>query len=731
MNYYIPSYYENFSSSYNAYEKGKQNYQFDDTSLYYPIYRCSVFNFNNSETIYVPDDYPTIQLAINNSSPGDTIIVRDGTYVENIIVNKPLIIQSEHGYSFCTIEAKSNIPHVIKITSDYVSIIGFKIQGVSELGRAGVFHSNVNHTTIVDNWLLLNDFGIYGSESNDNSIHDNVIGSSGFYDNWGIVLHYTNNNVIYNNVISGLDTYAVAIELLGSHNTTVYNNSLSGSYDLGFVDSSNNIIENNNMYVGTFWAHIYIENSSHNILQNNTFTQGSNYLNDGVEIYDSSNYNQFLNNTFNRVGIVVFDSFHNTFNNNTVKSKPLRYLENVSNEVINEDIGQLILVNCSRILATNLELSGINVGLELFNVKDSIIDKVSIHSNNYEGIYSVFSENISFRNLTVEDNDYGITIWHCTRTEIAYSINNLNFDADFYIDWSPDTFIHNNSIPDSNGCCGMILSNSNNISMCHNLISHLSNSGVQIYNISNSRIFENDFTNNYYPLYIEGCNNLSIVRNTVCGSYMGLGFITGHDCIIEENNFSNCLYSCYITNGINMNIKNNTFINSNTHCSGGSNVTVEENDFFSSNLVVGSVTGIFIFKNVFLNNSPLNISGLVSNAQGNATVKYNLFQNNSCALSISGSKGISITANNFIKNKKNAALSKECLLRQILSYRSYKEDWYSNYWDNWNQNKNYPIQGNWTFNIKFFLWTFPIIKIHYIEYDPTPAQEPYNIPEMT
>lgn len=32
----------------------------------------------SSNTIYVPDDYPTIQQAVNNASAGDTIIVRDG-----------------------------------------------------------------------------------------------------------------------------------------------------------------------------------------------------------------------------------------------------------------------------------------------------------------------------------------------------------------------------------------------------------------------------------------------------------------------------------------------------------------------------------------------------------------------------------------------------------------------------------------------------------------------------
>ena len=46
-------------------------------------------------TITVPDDYSTIQMAVNVAIPGDMVYVRSGTYYENITINKRLILEGE------------------------------------------------------------------------------------------------------------------------------------------------------------------------------------------------------------------------------------------------------------------------------------------------------------------------------------------------------------------------------------------------------------------------------------------------------------------------------------------------------------------------------------------------------------------------------------------------------------------------------------------------------------
>jgi len=118
---------------------------------------------NNEEnlvhsTIYVPDDYPTIQQAVNASSPGYTIIVRDGVYTENVVVNvEHLTIKSENGSANCIVKAKNSNGSVFTITADHTTIDGLSITGASEgdewfsqrnLGGIGILLVNANDSSI-------------------------------------------------------------------------------------------------------------------------------------------------------------------------------------------------------------------------------------------------------------------------------------------------------------------------------------------------------------------------------------------------------------------------------------------------------------------------------------------------------------------------------------------------------------------------------------------------------
>ena len=53
-----------------------------------------LFNSIFATTIYIPTDFPTIQDGINESTDGDTIIVNPGTYYENLVLNKEVVLKS-------------------------------------------------------------------------------------------------------------------------------------------------------------------------------------------------------------------------------------------------------------------------------------------------------------------------------------------------------------------------------------------------------------------------------------------------------------------------------------------------------------------------------------------------------------------------------------------------------------------------------------------------------------
>ena len=64
-----------------------------------------------------PSNTP-IQHAIDNATACDTICVKDGTYNENVNVNKRLTIRSENGAASTTVQAASANDHVFEVTAD-------------------------------------------------------------------------------------------------------------------------------------------------------------------------------------------------------------------------------------------------------------------------------------------------------------------------------------------------------------------------------------------------------------------------------------------------------------------------------------------------------------------------------------------------------------------------------------------------------------------------------------
>ncbi|MCK6613572.1 MAG: T9SS type A sorting domain-containing protein [Ignavibacteriaceae bacterium] len=56
----------------------------------------SIVSLAEAAIIRVPQDYPKIQLAINSAQPGDTVLVSEGTYFENLMITKKILLASSY-----------------------------------------------------------------------------------------------------------------------------------------------------------------------------------------------------------------------------------------------------------------------------------------------------------------------------------------------------------------------------------------------------------------------------------------------------------------------------------------------------------------------------------------------------------------------------------------------------------------------------------------------------------
>lgn len=147
-------------------------------------------------TWYVDDEgvdanFTRIQDAVDAASSGDMIIVRDGTYTENVNVTRYLIIRSENGSANCIVHVANSSNHVFEATANYVNISGFTVKGATEWLYAGICLNRADYCDISDNIALNSTVGIYLYGSSNNMLNNNT--ASFNYDN-GICLWGGSNN---------------------------------------------------------------------------------------------------------------------------------------------------------------------------------------------------------------------------------------------------------------------------------------------------------------------------------------------------------------------------------------------------------------------------------------------------------------------------------------------------------------------------------------------------------
>jgi len=221
------------------------------TSLLLIILVCSFVSCvqvgNASETLVVPDTYPTIQEAIKNASTGDTIFVKAGVYYENLVVDKSVNIVGENKENTIVI-GTGNVSRgqqtVIILAAENTKITGFTIKSQnyssSSLHATGI-SVEADNCEITDNKICNTYYGIFCSVQSEITITQNQI-SSNLKD--GIRFCGGSLNTISQNNITENAKGGIAIE--GYSNTISENNITNNARGIG-MGSSYSLVYGNNI----------------------------------------------------------------------------------------------------------------------------------------------------------------------------------------------------------------------------------------------------------------------------------------------------------------------------------------------------------------------------------------------------------------------------------------------------------------------------------------------------
>ena len=279
----------------------------------------ATFNLNPStnelNNIWIVDDegdgdFRSIQKAINNANPGDTIEVYSGIYYKDITIDKKLVLKGIN--SEFDAGDDSGVPiinglykkNVVEIKADGCSITGFKVinsamkyymgYGINVLSDNCTIIGNIVEKTFIgigmvgrkncivaNNEILYNVFGInFG-----NSLYCTISNNSFF--NSGLTIGSTANNVltniIKNNTINN-KPYHMYVQL----NDTLISNPEAGQVVL--IDCHNLTIENLNISNTTIG--LTVQYCSDITIRNSTFTNihrgGISLHGDDCEIYGNT-----------------------------------------------------------------------------------------------------------------------------------------------------------------------------------------------------------------------------------------------------------------------------------------------------------------------------------------------------------------------------------------------------------------------------------------------------------
>ncbi|MEW9502566.1 right-handed parallel beta-helix repeat-containing protein [Jeotgalibacillus marinus] len=204
--------------------------------------------FFNEKTLVVPDEFPTIQDAVDAAVPGDTILVKasGGPYEESVLITTEDINLIGIGKEKPVIDGDTVVGGGNGITIDNTSgvlVKNFIVQNFDSV--RGIFLDSSNNNMIKENIVNNNELGIRLSDSNSNMIKGNTANDNSGFD--GIFLSGSDNNMIKGNNFNGNNRFGIFLNFgtSSSSNLIKGNTANNNGNDGIFLDAAAN---NNNVF---------------------------------------------------------------------------------------------------------------------------------------------------------------------------------------------------------------------------------------------------------------------------------------------------------------------------------------------------------------------------------------------------------------------------------------------------------------------------------------------------
>ncbi|MDD3622506.1 MAG: lectin like domain-containing protein, partial [Methanofollis sp.] len=371
------------------------------------------------DPLRVPQDYATIQEAVDAALPGRMVLVGDGTYLENVVVDHPLTLAG---------------------TPDAVLDGG----GMTALTLAG------DNITVWGLSLTNGADGVQVTGENITLMDLNITGCSGD----GIALEGAVRTSILRAHVRDSGQSGIAVN--GTDWTGIFSSDLSANgVDGVAVSGSTRVLCSGVNATGNAGAGIALDFTDAVMVQDCIAAgNGGTGLVLYMVRYGEVSGNTMAENRWNLCFVPVpgYEETVAVDETNTVDGRPVYVWSDRHDAAVPADAGMAYLIRCQNITAKDLTLAGNYVGLVVFNSTDVRVQNVTA-TRNYAGAYYTGSDTLSVNASAFVGNEYsGFSSLNCTATTVTGSVIADNLVGAFLAGASPhDTVLWHNTFANNTG----------------------------------------------------------------------------------------------------------------------------------------------------------------------------------------------------------------------------------------------------------------------------------------